>query len=142
MDRSKDPYGSFNFVIEVQGLLSGGFAEVSGIQVETETEEYREGGRNEFVHRLAKRTKQSTIVLKHGLGDSDELWKWYKAVVGGEVKRRNGSIILKDNAGQRVKQWNFTEAYPVKWTGPELRAIGNTVAFESLELVHNGLDLA
>jgi phage tail-like protein len=139
--RQNDPYGSFNFEVEIQGLIAGGFAEVSGLQAETETEEIREGGVNDYAHRLPKRTKQSMLVLKHGLADSEVLWKWYNDVVQGRVERKNGSVFLRDETQQRVRQWNFFEAYPVKWTGPELRAIGNTVAFESVELIHNRLEM-
>ncbi len=137
----KDPFGSFNFGIEIQSVLSGGFAEVSGLQMETEVEEIREGGRNEFVHKLPKRTKQSNLTLKRGLL-SVEAWNWYKDVIVGKVRRKSGSIILFDSYGAKgaqVMRWDFSEAYPVKWTGPELRAIGNTVAFEAIELAHNGL---
>ncbi|MEK7729846.1 MAG: phage tail protein [candidate division KSB1 bacterium] len=139
--KRKDPFGSFNFGIEIQSVLSGGFAEVSGLQMETEVEEIREGGRNEFVHKLPKRTKQSNLILKRGLL-SLEAWSWYKDVVAGKVERKTGSVLLFDSVGAQVMRWNFDKAYPVKWTGPELRAIGNTVAFETLELAHNELSMA
>ena len=140
----KDPFGSFNFGIEIRSVLSGGFAEISGLQMETEVEEIREGGRNEFIHKLPKRTRQSNLVLKRGLL-SLEAWNWYKNVVAGKVERKTGSVLLFDShgaSGAIVMRWDFSEAYPVKWTGPELRTIGNTVAFETLELVHNGLSMS
>ncbi|MCK4731650.1 MAG: phage tail protein [Methanophagales archaeon] len=135
----KDPYLSFRFLVEIQGLIVGGFSEVSGLQAETETEDIQEGGVNDYVHKLPKITKYPNITLKRGITDSDALWKWHQDVVNGIIKRKNGFIILLDGEGNEKWRWSFERAYPVKWTGPELRADGNTVAVESIELAHNGI---
>jgi phage tail-like protein len=135
-----DPYLSVNFLVEVDGLAVGGFQEVTGLQVETETEEYREGGVNEYVHRLAGPTKYpQNLVLKKGLTDVESLWKWHQRVVRGDVRRRNGTIYLLDRAGLPAMWWNFTGAYPVKWSGPDFRAEQGAVAVEQVELVHRGI---
>ncbi len=56
-----DPYMPFNFLVEIEGLLVGGFTEVTGLTVETETEDFREGGVNEYVHKLpGRRATRST----------------------------------------------------------------------------------
>ena len=135
----RDPYASFNFLVEIDGIIAGGFSEVTGLQVETEFEEYREGGVNDYVHKLPKITKYPNLTLKHGLTDLDILWTWYKDVIQGKIERKNGMIFLLDNSRTPVMWWEFTDAYPVKWTGPDLKAESNTVAFETLELAHNGL---
>ena len=135
----RDPYASFNFLVEIEGVVAGGFSEVSGLQAETETEEYREGGVNDFVYKLPKITKYPNLTLKRGITDFDELWKWHQDVVAGDIKRKNGSIILVDCSGTTGKRWNFTKAYPVKWVGPDLKADSSTVAVETLELAHRGL---
>jgi phage tail-like protein len=57
----------------------------------------------------------------------------------GEVKRRNVSIILLNSAGQDQRRWEFQDAYPVRWSGPDLRAGSAEVAIETLELAHRGL---
>lgn len=134
-----DPITAFKFLIELDGLVVGGFSEVTGISAETETEDYREGGVNEYIHKLPKITKYPNITLKKGLTDSDLLWKWYKDTVAGKIKRKNGSIILLDYAGNEKWRWNFSQAYPVKWNGPDLKADTGAVAVEILELAHNGI---
>lgn len=135
-----DPYLSLNFLVEIEGLLVGGFQEVTGLQVETETEDYREGGVNEYVHRLAGPTRYpQNLVLKKGLTDIESLWSWHQDVVAGTLTRRNGSIYLLDRAGLPAMWWNFTGAYPVKWSGPELRAEQGAVAVEQVELAHRGI---
>ena len=135
-----DPYIAFNFLVEIEGLLVGGFTEVTGLQIETEVKEYREGGLNEYVHKLAGPTRYpSNLVLKHGLTDIETLWSWHQDVTLGMIERKNGTIYLLDRQGIPAMWWDFMEAYPVKWTGPELRADSNTVAVEAIELVHKGI---
>jgi len=133
----KDPYLSFRFLIEIDNLIVGGFSEVSGLQVETETEEYREGGVNDYVHKLPKITKHPNITLKRGITDSDVLWKWHHDVVNGRVVRKSGRIILLDSEGNEKWRWTFEGAFPVKWTGPDFKADSSTIAIETLEFAHN-----
>ena len=134
------PYTSFRFRIEIGGITVAQVSEVTGLQIETETEPYEEGGVNDFVHQLPKRTKYQHISLKRGITDRDELWEWYQKVISGKFKRKSGAIVLMDITGENEKwRWNFHDAYPVKWTGPDLKADSNTVAFETVELVHNGI---
>jgi phage tail-like protein len=131
-----DPYMSFKFLVEIDGITVAGFSEVTGLQFETETETYEEGGVNDYVHILPKRTKRQNLILKHGITDKYDLWNWYQDVVKGKFTRRNGSVILQDLDKNIKRRWEFFRAYPVKWTGPELKADSSTVAFESIELVH------
>ncbi len=133
------PYMSFEFRIEIEGIVYAQASEVTGLSLETETEPYEEGGVNDFIYQLPKRTKYQHIILKRGITDKDEMWNWYQDVVNGKFKRKNGAIILLDVTGDDKWRWNFIDAYPVKWTGPELRADSNTVAFESIELAHHGI---
>ena len=144
MPDRKDPYTSFRFSIEINGIISGGFAECSGLQVETEIEDYREGGLNEYAHKLSKGTKYQNITLKRGITDYEDMWYWHQAIVFGLtpiplIGRRNVFIILKDSEGNEKWRWHIQNAFPVKWTGPELRSDSNTVAFETLELAHTGI---
>jgi phage tail-like protein len=133
------PYMSFRFRIEIGGFMSAQASEVTGLQIETETEAYEEGGVNDFVYQLPKKTKYQHIILKRGITDRDEMWKWYMDVVNGMFERKLVSIILMDITDEDKWRWDLSKAYPVKWTGPELRADSNTVAFETVELVHNGI---
>jgi phage tail-like protein len=136
----KDPVLAFNFAVEIRGLVVGGFREVSGLQAEAEVEEYREGGVNEFIHKRAGPVRYpANITLKKGITDSTALWSWYCNVANGKVERKNISIVLMDSAGQEQRRWNFQRAYPVKWVGPELKALSSEVAVEAIELAHDGL---
>lgn len=134
----RDPYQSFNFLIEVQGLIAGGFSEVSGIQAETEVEEIKEGGVNDHVHKLPKATKYPNVAFKRGITDSDTLWRWHQDVIAGKFERRTVFVVLRDASGDEKWRWSFIDAYPVKWIGPDLKADSSAVAIESLELAHDG----
>jgi len=134
-----DPYLSFRFRVEVGNLIVANVSEVSGLQMEVETESYEEGGVNDFIHNFPKRTKYQPLVLKRGITDLDDLWSWYKDVRTGTIERKNIAVILMDSTESDKWRWTFQGAYPVKWTGPELKADSNTVAFESVELVHQGI---
>ena len=134
-----DPYLSFRFRVELDGLIVAYVSNITGLQVETETEPYEEGGVNDFVHALPKRTKYQNITLKRGITDLDDLWKWQQKTVSGKVQRKDGSIILIDSEGNDKLRWNFVDAYPVKWIGPTFDSDNATVAFESIEITHQGI---
>lgn len=140
--RRNDPYLGFRFLVEIEDMIVGGFSEVSGLQAETRVEEYREGGVNDFVHRLPGGTGYPNLVLKRGLTDSEALWQWHQDVVRGKVSRKSGYVILLDSEGKETWRWNFIGAYPVKWVGPDFRADRGTVACETIELAHNGIKKA
>jgi phage tail-like protein len=84
----RDPYGAFRFHLEIDSVIVAGFSEVSGLTVETEVEERSEGGVNDHVHTFAKGTKSPRLVIKHGLTDSDALWRWHQEVAAGRIRRR------------------------------------------------------
>jgi len=134
----KDPYQSFRFLVEINGLIVGGFSEVSGVSAETEFDEIKEGGVNDHIHKLPKMTKYPNMALKRGITDSDALWRWHQDVVSGKFSRRTVFVVLMDSEGAERWRWSFLDAYPIKWIGPDLKADSNVVAIESLELAHNG----
>jgi phage tail-like protein len=140
MAARKDPYIAFNFRVEIGQVVSGGFAEVSGLVFETEVETFREGGVNNVERQLTGPAKfPSKITLKRGLADRQDLWNWYRQVARGDVQRKDLAVVQLDYTGQETRRWSFREACPTKWTGPELKAQTAGVAFETIEFVHRGL---
>ena len=139
----KDPFRSYNFLVEIDGLTQASFQECSGLDATTEPIEYREGGDNTTVRKLPGRTSYSDITLKRGMTDSRELWDWFKQIRDGNVARKNGSIVVYDLANaSEVARWNFVRAWPTKWEGPSFNAAGNEIAVETLTLAHEGVDRA
>lgn len=131
--------GNYHFAVELDGVIEGGFSEVSGLESETEYDEYHEGGLNTYVHRFPKLTKSPPLVLKRGICESNKLWDWYYHASIGKVYRCTGAIILLNPAGYEVRRWNFKGAYPVKWVGPQFDATANEIAVELVEIVHQQL---
>ena len=137
-----DPYRNFSFLVEIDGITQAGFSDCSGFGASTDPIEYREGGETKTVRKLPGLTKYPNITLKWGLTDSRELYDWYRDVVNGKIARKSGSIILLDLEGNEKVRWNFFEAWPTKWDGPDFTAKGNDVAIETLELVHERIERA
>jgi phage tail-like protein len=139
-----DPYLNFNFVVEIDGIIQAGFgfADCSGFGSTTEPTEYNEGGLNTASHKFAGRTKHTNITLKWGITDSRDLYNWYRDVVNGKIQKQTGSIVLWDSEGQEKARWNFFNAWPTKWDGPDFTAKGNDVAIETLEIAHEGIERA
>jgi phage tail-like protein len=137
---TEDPYGVFNFIVEINNAESGGFSEITGLQVETEVENYREGGNNLYEHKLAKITKYPNLVLKRGIIDSVQLWRMHQDVINGTIEKSSITVILRNNAKAEKWRWAFKDAYPVKWSATDLNATSNAVAIESLEFAHNGME--
>ncbi|WP_457593483.1 phage tail protein [Hydrogenimonas sp.] len=144
MSERNFPLLNYRYRVEIDGLVVAGFSEVSGLVTEIETEEYKEGGAD-FVHKLPGGIKQSNIVLKKGMGISNDLMNWYGAVVNaltyGKPLPKSESVYISviDEKGEEKIRFLIKRAYPVKWSGPELKGTGSDVAIETIELVHEGM---
>lgn len=134
-----DPYGVFNFLVEIDGITRAAFRECSGLDSSQTATDYREGGEPLRMRKVPGLNTYSNITLTRGITGDGELWDWRQRAAEGRVERRNGSIILLDDKGEEKLRWNFVEAWPVKWTGPSFNATGNDVAVEVLELAHEGV---
>jgi phage tail-like protein len=151
-----DPLGVFNFyltLIDASNVLGtlitaavnykvAGFSECSGLEATLEIFEYKEGGVNDYVHKFPTRASHANITLKHGVIDLyDDLWSWHNDFVLGKGKRKDGLIVLLDEARAPSKVWKFKRGIPMKWVGPSLSALQSSAAVESLEISHEGLFL-
>jgi phage tail-like protein len=125
----------------VQGPVVGGFSECSGLEGSVQVEEYREGGNNSTTLKFPGRMNWSNLTLKHGVTVNTGLWNWFSQYKSGRGKRRDGLILLQNDELVPVAVWRFVRAFPVKWTGPQLNAAQSSVAIESLEIAHEGLQL-
>ena len=137
--KKQRPVGNFYFAIEIDGIQEAQFNRASGIASEIELEAIEEGGVNHMVHYMPKRIKNSNIILEKGLTKSKELMLWYKKIQDGVMVKKNFSIMLYDTTGKKIRRWNFTKGYPIKWEVSDLDAMGNSVAIERIEIVHEGM---
>ena len=133
-----DPYSGFRFVVLVDQVIKGGFARVRGITRETRVESYREGGVNDYEHRLATLTTHANLVLERGLADPF-LYAWHESVVRGTIKRAIITVTLRDEQGRDAWSWNLLSAFPVKWSVSDFDASSGQVSTEAVEFAHHGI---
>ena len=130
-----DPYSAFNFLVEIEGMNNViAFSECSGLTMETDVIEYRNGDEDITVRKLPGLKKFTNISLKRGFTDSKDLFEWRKTVMDGKTERRSGSIVLLNEARERALVWTFQQGWPTKLEGPSFNAKNNEVAIETLEI--------
>lgn len=138
----RDPYRTFNFQLEIDGIPRGAFSEVSGLTAEGDAVDYREGtDLQSNVRKLMGLRKYTNLTLKRGYTQDQSLWVWYTNIRNGVPDRRNVTIVLMNEQRQPVLRWHAENAWVNKIEGPSFKASGNEVAIESVELVHEGLTI-
>ena len=135
-----DPFGAFRFRVEIDGIETAAFTEVTGLDSTTDVIEYRTGDMR-IAAKLPGLHRFPNIVLRRGITRDRQLWQWRKRIVDGQPDRRNGSIVLLAEDGTEVMRVNFRDGWPAKWEGPALNAKTSEVAIETLEIAHEGLEL-
>lgn len=143
MAQTRDPLVGFHYAIEVQGVVTGYFTECSGIGSEHEAIEHKivdEKGR-ELIQKIPGRLKWQDVTLKRGITDNMDIWDWREEVVQGKVDdaRRNGSVVMFNQGLKEVARWNFENAWPLKVSGPSMKADSNEFGIEELVITHEGL---
>lgn len=136
------PLPVFHFTVQWGGTRVG-FSEVSGLTQEVQPIEYRDGSFPEYsAIKMPGLRKFSNIVMKRGVFKSDnDFAKWLSTVKLNTVERRDLVISLLNENHEPVMVWKAHNAFPVKVEGPQLKASGNEVAIESIELAHEGLEV-
>jgi len=136
------PLVKFHFQVDWGGTKIG-FTEVSGLDVETEVVEYREGSSPEYSKiKMPGMQKFSNITLKRGTFKSDnEFYQWWNTVKLNTIERRDITIKLLNEEHDPVVVWKVKNAWPSKIQSTDLKADGNEVAIESMEIVHEGLTI-
>ena len=134
-----DPLPAFNFVVQLlddTGALRSvaSFTECSGLESTLDVEEYQEGGVNDRVHKLPTRFAFSNITLRRGVTLDPQLRLWHLSLLKGMTERRNGLIVVLNEAQLPVVAWRFERALPVRWIGPTLSATQSEASIETLEL--------
>jgi len=137
-----DPYGAYNWRLDIQGKTEARFSRCSGIGVKVHSPAYREGGIRAVTHRLVGPVEYADVTLEYGLTDSKDMWNWMVASIEGRVERINVSVImLKPDGVTEAFRWDLMNAWPSQWTGAVLDALSHEVAIASLTLVYESLEV-
>ena len=134
-----DPFKAYNFFVEVEGILVGGFTSVRGLESKMEVQTIREGGVNDHAYKLGGQVSYSDLVLESGLTALDPMWLWYQATLQGTIKRRNGSVYMLNDLGLPTVWYDFFNAWPIEWQGPALDSGQTLVATQRFVLAHEGV---
>jgi phage tail-like protein len=146
-----DPFGSYYFALELTGSSGtfevAHFMECSGIKTSTTIFEIEEGGLNGRTHKRPGQSKWENITLRYATSASTMLLEWRDAYVqdgflSGERQRWSGAIKVMNNHGDVVRTYEFTNAWPVSWEGPQLSSDGSSLAVEAVEIAFDSLTIS
>jgi len=135
----------FYFAVKIAGIATTAdtsFAEADGLEAELGVTEIKEGGENRFTHRLPDRATHGKLTLKRGVMiASSDLAKWCKTTIesdfSGPLTTHDINVSLLDEDGKPLLDWNFCNAWPVKWSVAGLDAKKNEIALETLEFAYS-----
>ncbi|MCC6459603.1 MAG: phage tail protein [Saprospiraceae bacterium] len=139
------PVAKFHFRVDLGGTEVS-FQEVSGLEMHTEVLEYRHGDSPDFtLIKQAGLVKTANLSLKKGIfKDDSHLVDLFNKMFDKEYQSERGErfdvvIELLDEQGETVMSWNVQNAFPVKYTGTDLKSSENALAVESLELAYDNI---
>jgi phage tail-like protein len=114
------------------------FQEVNGLTVDIDTEEFKEGGENRFVHKLPTRTRYQNIELKRGMFVGSGILLWCRnAIESFNFQPVNLTIALLNADHVPVAAWYIVNAYPISWSVSSFNASESRVVIESIKLQYN-----
>lgn len=136
----------------------GGFTQIGGLQMNIQDIPYREGGYNTTVHHIPGQTTFTPVVFQRGvLYGNDQAMTWFKglfSVAGGtglspigvgSTYRVNVNIYVADhpNTTNNVPKIGFklNNAWITNLNYSDLNAGPNEILFETMTLVHEGLEV-
>ncbi len=140
MAERNDPYRSFRFEVEIDGITEAHFTEVRGIGVSYDVIEHRSGDQAGMAFKLPGLTRENNIILKRGITESVDIWEWFKGEPGlaGAIERKDVTIKALDEEGTEKAVWTFYEAWPCKYEASDFIAAESGIAIETLELAYEG----
>ena len=134
------PLPVFHFQVDWGGTQLA-FSEVTGLNIEVQVIEYRDGSMPEYsMLKMPGIKKYGNITLKRGVTKADnEFYDWYNTIKLNTTERRDIIISLLNEEHQPTMVWKVRNAWPTKITSPDLKASGNEVAIEQMEIAHEGV---
>jgi len=136
------PLPKFYFQVKI-GDTEVAFQEVSGLDIEAQIIEYRHGNSKEFsTIKMPGIKKTGNVTLKKGVFVKDNaFWDWFNQIKMNTIERKTVVISLLDEGGSPTMVWTLNNAWPTKITGTDMKADGNEVAVETIEVAHEGLTI-
>jgi phage tail-like protein len=137
---SNTPFLAKNFKVEIDNITTATFSAVSGLAAVIDVVDYRQGGALQNAEqKLPGQGSYPNIILTRGLVQDLSLWNWIHNNLTGTLDRRNIAITLLDQSDNPVWIWKLSNAFPCRWSGPDLVADSTAVATETLEICYEQL---
>ncbi|MGH9266929.1 MAG: phage tail protein [Acidimicrobiales bacterium] len=141
-------YGlTMRFEVSIDGFDLGTWSKCEGLGLEWTVKKWKEGGENSYTHNLPERLEYKNLVLTRAMSlEGSAKVMAFVAGMGssllgkgiGSLHLATATISLYDSRATKVAAWVVRGVFPVKWSGPDLNSSGKDVAFEKLELAHQG----
>lgn len=113
------------------------FQEVSGLNVEVEMEQRKEGGENRFVHQLPVRAKYGDVTLKRGKTLGSGVLHWARqATEQFNFKPVNLMVSLLDANHLPLYNWYLINAIPKRLEVSSFNAERSELVIETLTLTY------
>lgn len=137
------PLPVFHFQVD-WGSTSFAFSEVTGLNIEVQVIEYRDGTEKDYsMQKMPGIKKYGNLTLKRGVTTKDNaFFEWYETTKLNTTERRDVVISLLNEDHEPTMVWSVRNAWITKLTAPDLKASGNEVAIEQIELAHEGFTVA
>lgn len=134
------PLPVFHFSVDWGGTRLA-FSEVTGLNIEAQVIEYRDGLSPEFsTVKMPGLKKFGNLTLKRGVFAGDnEYFAWLNTIKMNKPERRDITVSLLNEEHAPVMVWKIKNAWPTKITSPDMKASGNEAALETLEIAHEGI---
>jgi phage tail-like protein len=121
-------------------LCGGAFTEVTGLEATMEPKVIKEGGRNFGAVQRQGPVTFATVVLKRGVSQVNDMWKWFELLAGGATsKRLTATITVYDLKREPVYRWRLLRALPTKFKTADLNSTSTSIGVEELHIAHEGL---
>ena len=117
------------------------FQEITGLA--SDLEGVKTKGGNSVVYSTIKMPgikRYGNVTMKKGIAPNTKIIADYlNQKSGSPAKKTNITIDLLDENGKVSMTWILINAFPVKITTTDVKAKGNEIAIESIEVVHEGI---
>jgi phage tail-like protein len=136
------PVPGFHFSVDLGGQVIN-CSEVSGLDIELDVIEYRDGASPTFsTQKMSGLRKSSDVTIKKGVFESDQdYYEWFNKVSMNEPERIDVTISLLDDQHAPVMTWKLNKAWPKKIASPDMKSDSSEVALETIEIAHEGLTI-
>ena len=123
--------------------IDGFFTEISGLDVEWETSEYKSTNLLGIPHSnfLVGRPVYHPLVLKRGITDTEGFWLWHQLMALGTkpLLKRYVLITMYNRSYEPIATWSVERAFPSKISGPQIRSDSSDFVIEEMTLTHGGI---